>query len=161
MNGPLEQNSPNLLSPWLKCPRTSPATRTCARALQCWAGVPTAVIHRSTKDSTSYTATHLCWSKHLPVVCKWRILPARRLHKKLALLDRPAILEFWRSLQMGDWWRTGNYSVTTAWRDRVHHRDTYDDWNTFCENKDLADFSIKNMTIWTKFASKGPQYYLL
>ena len=70
----------------------SPATRTCAKALQCAEGVPTALMHRSTKDSTSFTATHLCWSKHFLLVCKLRIFPTKRL-QYLVLPANPAILE--------------------------------------------------------------------
>ena len=89
-----KHNKPNLLSPWLKCPRKSPATRTWANDLQCSEGVPTAAIHLSTKDSTSSTATHLYWSKLLPLVCKWRIFPAMRLHRNFVLFDNAAILEY-------------------------------------------------------------------
>lgn len=62
---------PNLCSPWVKCPLTSAAHSTWDRALQwCWS-VPTALIHRSTNDSTSATGTHLC-SVTLRIMTDWR-----------------------------------------------------------------------------------------
>lgn len=69
---PWVQCSPNLFSPWLKCPRTSPATRTWDSARQCWSGVPTDLIHRSINDSASFTATHLYSSNNLRPVEKLR-----------------------------------------------------------------------------------------
>lgn len=53
------QLSPNLLSPWVKCPLKSASVSTCDRAVLCSGSVPTALIHRSTNDCTAATATHL------------------------------------------------------------------------------------------------------
>ena len=83
---------PSLLSPWLKWPRLSPVTRTWANDFACCAGVPTAVIHRSTNDSTSLTSTNLNSCEHLLDACK-----PRRKHK---FTDRTAAILLTRDLYL-------------------------------------------------------------